>query len=1405
MTDAASPPPPLPPESSAVSSSPAPLPPPPSRRILPIVCLGFLTLLVVVLWRAIPGSRATSERADEKRSGEPDSTDDGNAAKNDDTQGADARDPQEPANSTTNSGESGDATTGKPSPATTAEPQPSSEPREKVTPSPGSTPAPPAPPAPEPLPWQATLDLAEPTRFADVAFDIFDVQRRLPSRQDLQRWFEPVAGHGLRMAEQNLAYGRFTMFEGTMRFKAPLTDGLALHLLLDSYIRLAIHCYAGERGVTFVHLQDDSDRWVAYATQRKPGNVTPESWAWTASDDGRVRRSAVRNAGAIQLRHLNGELIITHGNLVLVRAPLAEAPDEVFFSGRVMPLGIELLKTKEFAAADLPPDDGPDAPLAVADLTRTGAELAWSGNPAPAAKAEVVEGAWKLSVEKSDKRGMYVTPLPGEGLFETIIELADVEPGVGLFLSDGVQPPTQTLRFVADARLKGLSVIAQPENDLAQYPWPSPTEAAVPFVTSSPWIRIVSGAAGARWWISVDGQHWAEPPMTTTVPWTACSHLGVSHVANVPHTGLTIRSIRRRPLAAIESLAPAELRAKAQPVLAPDLPMWETQTAATRPADVELATWRRAVALRSLATGKLGALGPLLLEMLLDDALKSDLPLGRQLRLLVDAQLLLDVRNQAPLAIGLANRYHNLGLGAFTKHGAYPVTAVRSAFLSTPFESRHPYPLIEPLAVRSELLARLYNDDWEGTVDFCRQTRFYNQHLRTPLFEWADALARRTTPALDKPSGLPVATSPRGRTPFFGRRGRFPGLGGKTKLPWQHPLAEELSKETYNALAELQGMLDGQAFDDAARTVATLDPAQTPGLAPAGDDNQLLLTLAAAVRRAAKEYPELGVALERHFGQVAPLRVRQAIQLSDPEAVQRVATIFPGTAAAAEAHRWLGDHALALGWFALAQAEYRRGLIGAPDDASRGELSARLRFAAAMTGKEEGAAPSAPVTLADRSLSPTEFESLVTDLRQRSSQQAIEPVTAVAGALAPAPPPGARSTPVRAVLDGPLGENPQEEATPNLNRFQVDWAGRQIATLVIGGRLLVNNRFQLAAYDLASGQRLWQTAVPAGKKSGKSREWGLIPMAPLVVGNRVFARQLFSDGPTLGCWDLATGQPTWLADTVKGLNVVSDPVMLQGRLAAICAIRGDGGDWTLRLVTFDADRGEPLEQVDLVRLQTSWLSRHMCAVRAIEDGLVMSMGGFVLRCDGWARVLWIRRQVVLPTDEEPEWVTQYFDPPLAHGGRLYVAQPGVRAVECIDAETGQLVWRRCLPDVRRVAGIQDGKLLVSIDAGMVALDAKTGDNVWRHDAPEATAEILLGGPGGLAYVSQRKTADAKKTQLGLVWLDPKTGKPTATHPFAALDDEAPRIGPVVTHENRWWVFFGRGQNEPKRELLELTP
>ena len=68
-----------------------------------------------------------------------------------------------------------------------------------------------------------------------------------------------------------------------------------------------------------------------------------------------------------------------------------------------------------------------------------------------------------------------------------------------------------------------------------------------------------------------------------------------------------------------------------------------------------------------------------------------------------------------------------------------------------------------------------------------------------------------------------------------------------------------------------------------------------------------------------------------------------------------------------------------------------------------------------------------------------------------------------------------------------------------------------MAFAVDGDLAYVSNRFQVAAFDLKNGKRLWQTAV--GGEHAKTHDWTLTPMKPLIVGDRIFVRRLVKVGP----------------------------------------------------------------------------------------------------------------------------------------------------------------------------------------------------------------------------------------------------------------------------------------------------
>ena len=64
----------------------------------------------------------------------------------------------------------------------------------------------------------------------------------------------------------------------------------------------------------------------------------------------------------------------------------------------------------------------------------------------------------------------------------------------------------------------------------------------------------------------------------------------------------------------------------------------------------------------------------------------------------------------------------------------------------------------------------------------------------------------------------------------------------------------------------------------------------------------------------------------------------------------------------------------------------------------------------------------------------------------------------------------------RSRLDGDGGDGPNNVPGEN-NLYNIDWVSRQLALVLDGNRLLLDNRYQLSAYDLDSGQLQWRSEL----------------------------------------------------------------------------------------------------------------------------------------------------------------------------------------------------------------------------------------------------------------------------------------------------------------------------------------
>jgi outer membrane protein assembly factor BamB len=457
-----------------------------------------------------------------------------------------------------------------------------------------------------------------------------------------------------------------------------------------------------------------------------------------------------------------------------------------------------------------------------------------------------------------------------------------------------------------------------------------------------------------------------------------------------------------------------------------------------------------------------------------------------------------------------------------------------------------------------------------------------------------------------------------------------------------------------------------------------------------------------------------------------------------------------------------------------------------------------------MLGRDEPAA-SAPITrpvqFGELNMTAAEFEALVTEMKGRGQGTSLAIPAAITTKFA-VPKPSGFEAQVRSRLDGPVGDRPQEEVGRRTNQFRVPWADRQIATAVEGDLLYVANRFQVAAYNLTNGQRLWQSQPPPGAMQ-RSQDWAMIAMRPLITADRIFVRQLYSPNPQLVCLEKATGKLLWVAEPVEREYVVSDPLIVQGQLVALSAAVQADNQAILRWCAFDAQTGELQRQRDLVRLRNTWGGRACCEVTRTDDGLVAVLGGVTLAVDSAGGLRWVRKHVMLPADEEPRWVLQMYQPPLIDGPRMFVAQPGVRDVECLDAATGHRHWMAVLPEVVGIVGLAQGRLIVRTETDIRALDPASGQTQWRHPAAELHSFQLVDDTGIL--LASREQLPNQQWQTRLTWLDPATGRATATAPIAALVDPDPRLGPLVAYKDRLFTFFGRGQHDPNRDVVELIP
>ncbi|HEY1067813.1 MAG TPA: PQQ-binding-like beta-propeller repeat protein, partial [Pirellulales bacterium] len=921
---------------------------------------------------------------------------------------------------------------------------------------------------------------------------------------------------------------------------------------------------------------------------------------------------------------------------------------------------------------------------------------------------------------------------------------------------------------------------------------------AVPFAGPRQWVRILLGANVARCYVSGDGRRWS-----AVLDGYRQQNSGNTRLGGVVSSGVYLlrgdgaRTITLREMAVAEptGLRDAPGSAVAEQAFAfafaADAGEWMKLVVENKPVGVDPIAWRCACAYKTLAHGPDPKLVSALWAGLIEDSLRLAPTFDARLAVLDAATAATSLGWEMPDAKPWFERYEALGAELIQSGDPAPWSKLRLPMIYSPLQARAWFDVEPAPLVRQELLELVGKGDWAGVRDVSRKIWAANlpihPHQRMPhnrgkaerrnvldLTEWADAIASR---ALPRQAGETVAIS----------------------VDWRRPLVEQLSKEGYNLLAEFEAALKSKSYRDACQIVASCSPGAALGVAPDSQDPALMVSLPSAVALAMRETPDLQRTMEKEFGAVGKFRIREATGDADADAVEAATVQFFGTAAAAEAHVWLGDRALATGDFAAAGSQYRRAaetLGGKPSPS----LEARRRLTAAFQGREYGTPVAAPVVLGDKTLDATAFEALVSAARTRSERAASLGDAAPLGSADAPPPPSEYTAKAFAQTSGEWGREHERLASKNVNAV-----GRLTTTLVAGNLFITHNRFQTIAFDLGSGQQKWSTGL--GGQQGHAHKW-TTPMRPLLVQGKLIVRRLTENGPELAAIELETGKVLWRQQ--PGHHVASDPLWIQQELFALGVSSVGSDQLQLELVSFALDTGEPVARRKLALFRNAWNSAIPCSAAASGDRIVAAAGGAVLCTDLLGQVLWLREQNWIPAKQDEAAGRLGVSTPIIADRRVYVSQPNVRTVDCLDLDGGRLQWRRTYEALQGLIGLAGPKrdvLVVALDEALEGVKLADGGSLWRRSG-RLDLEGTVAGADSVLTV-ERIPTNNEQHRVQLSWLDPQSGKELASVPLAGTDQVKvegrwPQVGPTVAAGGRYWVYFNAEERSPERKILEIT-
>ncbi|MEE3369962.1 MAG: PQQ-binding-like beta-propeller repeat protein [Planctomycetota bacterium] len=1216
--------------------------------------------------------------------------------------------------------------------------------------------------------WHEILeDQSAPADYRSICFaPLRTVSDRNPVEW-VSDWLEDLGEGVAALTAVESDAGHHVALQGRVRLRPPLRSDVTLRLGFERLDQFTLRAWSGLNGVSLVYRSGDKGGWEGYLLQRAEGQSTPSLRQLVVRDEGRWLRREVSSGQPLALRYRAGHLLLSCGQTVLLQVPMQGEPRDVYMKGSAVVRGIDLLRTEGGPVAEADPADARRS-LRLEALRWTGGQL-----------AEVDPGGF--TTLSAGQGGAVWATLPMVGLTEVVVELVDAHAGLGVFLGGRQGRPRCVVRLLPpgeDAAGAQFSHVAP--TTAAQVVAISPGDKAAASQLQSPqWVRFLVGCGGVRGWVSSDGVRWLS---LGRVPLASArlATFGFTVPAESTTKRISVRRVTSRLLPGLDmftSLDEAVKGLKLDDLL--QMKDWKFLIEQARPPAVAAEDWAAACALRTLRNDSTVPYATQLMGLVLDWVMASGLENRSRFQTLQTAMRLLDLSESHRL-VAMIDRFHRLAEDWSRVQGAEPYRLVRQALLQLPVVTSGVFQVTRFEALRNELLYEMSAGTADRVLAVIQRAGFDRTAgtlQEKDWLAWSQSHARGQV--MDQTTDEAAVRIPR---------------------DWEHPLVVDVHRETYNALAELHALVTDGALADASEWLANLDLQKLNGLAPDPEDRNLWVSLPLSLRLLCRQVPGLAQTLNERHGDLIRLRLEEAMNANQQSMVRRVAEQFPGTTGAVAGYRWLGDRALINGLFVAAETDYRQALADA-DETARPRLEACLRLTQALRGSAAGKPLKTAVQIGQMRLEPFELEDLVEELAGRVPRHSRQ----VAGEL----PAMSFSTSLEAVsrsrFEGPAGDSPQQQVTPDVTRLGVPWADRQLATVVEGQVLYVSNRFHVAAYDLRSGRRMWRNETLADKRPFRSRDWSLTPMRPCVAEQRLFVRLLYRPSPVLVCLDKSDGSLVWTRELPRDVWFVSDPLLKSRELWVLQTRPAGPHQMDLRLLVLDPRTGGVIRQHDLLRVRDLWKDVRYCALADLPEGIVASAAGVTFRLDASGALSWLRRHVLVPVRLEPGWVRQYLQPPLPVGDRVLLTQPGAAGVECVDLVSGRLHCRWVEPDLARWIGHVNECVIYQTEMGVGARSMRDGSLQWhRREGPWLSAACLE--DAHLLVTSRQETGDPPNWfQPRLSCFDALSGRPIKAWLLPELADPDPRMGPLWRAGKAWWAFVGRGPNDPFRDLVELKP